>query len=72
MEMFALDPQGFSARCQDMNFWRLPKDALSQCGDGIDQMLATIEDEQEPPVTKKCEDGRNRIVGVNRNAKYGC
>src|ERR1700730_8643410 len=68
MDLLAFDLQRFPAGRQDMDLWSLPEDALRKRSNRLDQMLTTIEHQQDSPVAQESGERSNRIIEISGQA----
>ena len=70
VDMLAFDPQRFAARRQNVDLRRGVDDVRRQRRHRFDEMLASIEDQQNALVAQICDQIGRRIVRLDRQAEH--
>src|ERR1700716_1074429 len=68
-DLFAFDPQRFTARCQNVDLRSFIENTLGQRGRRLDDMLAVVEHQEHPLIANKGEEILDRTVGIDREAQ---
>jgi hypothetical protein len=61
MDVLAFDPQYLSTRRQEVQRWRFAKKTFREPSGRLDQMLATVENNQGSSIAQKREDRSLRV-----------
>ena len=66
VDILAFDTQRFPAGREDVQGWHTTKQLFRESGSSVDQMFATVEDEQRRSFQQMIDQGRHNIVGFYR------
>jgi hypothetical protein len=69
--MLALNTQGLAGRGEQTDARRLLKEAFGQICDGLDNMLAAVEDKKHPSLPEKMDQVSRRIFRLHHQAECG-
>jgi len=68
IDLLSLDLKNFSTCRQNVNLRRLGVNLRRQCRNGIDEMLASVENEQHSLAAEISDQGRCRVIRPNRQS----